>query len=285
MTKDELITSLKSLEVELKKIQKTIAAQPGPQIRQLSAKDAVLKVARSWFEKVEKQLVFYGVASDKISKYSKMFDNLLQMSFTNASKSRYVSILDEMHQSFNKDIAVPVYKFTGDITDFGHLDAILSNLAEDEKPLMQEAIHCARSGYRRASVVLGWAASINRMHKIVEKLGFDEFNKKSKEMNDIVEGRYKRFKKYFHVVNMAELQATVFDNDLLWVLEYCQFIDNNQHERLSACFVMRNSSAHPGASVMTEDNVVSFYSDLKTIIFDNTKFKLEDKKEGLVSQT
>jgi len=37
---------------------------------------------------------------------------------------------------------------------------------------------------------------------------------------------------------------------------------------------MRNNSAHPGEAVISKENLLSFYSDLKTIIFDNSKFGL-----------
>jgi hypothetical protein len=276
MTKDALIKSLEALDIELKRLERIISKQTSKQIRDQPTKEAVKKCARGWFENITKQLEFYGVAIDNVAKFDKLFNSLLSMTFKDSMKSKYLETLKQIRQSFNEDISIPVHIFTGDISNFDQLDAILTSLGEDEKPLMKEAINCARAGYLRATIVLGWAAAINRMHKIVELMGFDEFNKKSKQLNDINEGRYKRFKKYFHVVNLPDLQASVFDDDLLWVLEFCDFFDNNQHERLSACFVMRNTSAHPGASVNTEDNVVSFYSDLKSIIFDNPKFKLPE---------
>lgn len=278
MKKDELIKALTKLENDLKLLQKVISKQAGPQIKQQSIKEMVLRVARSWFEEIEKYLEFYGVANEIVSKYQKLFDNLLQMGFKNALKTRYVAIIGQLRQSFNSDIAVPVFRFSGDISSFAELDAILDSLTEEEKPLMKEAIECARSNFLRASVVLGWAAMIYRLHKSVEKMGFDNFNNKAEELSKIQDGRYKRVgKTNYHVHNMSELQATVVDNALLWVLEYIGLIDNNQHDRLSACSVMRNNSAHPSSTTITEENVTSFYSDLKTIIFDNSKFKLENK--------
>ena len=53
-----------------------------------------------------------------------------------------------------------------------------------------------------------------------------------------------------------------------------ELIDANQHERLSICFTMRNNAAHPGEATITEPNLLSAFSDLKTIVFDNPKFKL-----------
>jgi hypothetical protein len=37
---------------------------------------------------------------------------------------------------------------------------------------------------------------------------------------------------------------------------------------------MRNNAAHSGEAPFTEENIKSFYSDLKEIIFDNPNFTL-----------
>jgi hypothetical protein len=51
-------------------------------------------------------------------------------------------------------------------------------------------------------------------------------------------------------------------------------IDKNQNDRLNICFVMRNNAAHPGETRLTSENLASFYSDIKTIIFDNPNFTI-----------
>jgi hypothetical protein len=274
MKKEELISSLEQYENDLKQLEKTITRYAGAQIKQKPTKDAIQAVARKWFETIEKPLAGYSVPDDNIEKYHKYFDDLMLMALVDTRKVRYTDLLKLLRESFRKDLIVPVYKHTGDIGKFEQLDAIIESLSEEEKPLMQEALDCAKHGFYRASVVLGWASVVYRMHHIVEKMGFDNFNKKSEDMNKIQDGRYKRYSKVFHVHNAAELQATVFDNDLLWVLEYAGIIDYNQHERLSMCYVMRSTSAHPSSTKVTPENVTSFYSDLKTIIFDNSKFKM-----------
>jgi hypothetical protein len=37
---------------------------------------------------------------------------------------------------------------------------------------------------------------------------------------------------------------------------------------------MRNNAAHPGEARLTSENLASFYSDIKTIIFDNPNFTI-----------
>jgi hypothetical protein len=163
-------------------------------------------------------------------------------------------------------------KSAGQVVSVSHLTKILENATEEEKDYLDEALGCASRGFFRASIVLGWSAAVHRMHKTIEKLGFDEFNKKCEEAKN-AGGRFKRFNKSFAVHSLSDLR-TVFDSDLLWVLEYWELIDSNQHERLSICFTMRSNSAHPGEAPITEENLASFYSDLKAFVFDNPKFKL-----------
>ena len=92
-------------------------------------------------------------------------------------------------------------------------------------------------------------------------------------MKAIKKGRYKRFNKSFDIKTSYELQASVFDSDLLWVLEYWELIDSNQNDRLNICYTMRNNSAHPGEAKITRENLASFYSDIKTMVFDNPKLQ------------
>lgn len=150
----------------------------------------------------------------------------------------------------------------------------MGNVEDKERIYLTEAVGCANNGFFRAAVVLGWSAAVHRMHKIVQKKGFDEFSKQSKELSRINEGRYKRFTKSVTIHNLSELQANVFDKDLLWILEYWGLIDSNQHDRLSICFTMRNNAGHPGEASISPENLLSFYSDVKNYVFDNENFKL-----------
>lgn len=64
-------------------------------------------------------------------------------------------------------------------------------------------------------------AAVDRIHKVIEKKGFEVFNQTSSYMKAQTTGRYKRFTKEFSVTSISELQL-VFDSDLLWVLEGMQ---------------------------------------------------------------
>ena len=150
----------------------------------------------------------------------------------------------------------------------------MEHVTEQEADYLEEAIKCASLGFKRASLILGWCTAIDRIHSTIIKTGFDIFNTKSVEMKNKTQGRYKRFTKAFSISSLNELRVQVFDNDLLWVLEYMELIDPNQHDRLSLCFTMRNNCAHPGDAIISDENLMSFYSDLDNIIFVNPKFAI-----------
>jgi hypothetical protein len=86
--------------------------------------------------------------------------------------------------------------------------------------------------------------------------------------------RFKPFNKKFRVESISELRRTVFDTNLLWVLEYMGLIDSNQQERLRYCFELRNHSAHPGQAPVTGENLYSFYSDITKIVLKNSNFSV-----------
>lgn len=274
MSKDDILQNLDGLESQLRAVLDSLKKIRGNTVTRQDIRKLVENISRKWFEGVETQSDRFGVHEDTLKKYHNLFHKLLSLSVKISWKTTYLKTIEEILQDFKDDIIVLVMKSAGKIVDVSHLFKVLENVSEDEKEYLTEALGCASSGFFRASIVLGWNAAVHRMHKVVEKHGFDELNQKSKEMKSITKGRFKRFNKSFNVSSRSELEATVFDNDLLWILEYWGLLVSNQHDRLSLCFTMRNNCAHPGEAPLTEENLASFYSDLKIILFDNPKFKL-----------
>ena len=274
MRKEDVLANLESVEDSAKKLKVEIQQIKGENVYREPTKSAVRQLCNKWFEETEPVLPRFGVSEETKKKYHDFFSSLLELAVKTSRKATYLKIINQILSTLKDDLFLTVMKSAGKIVSVSHLAKILENATEEEKSYLEEALGCAGNGFFRASVVLGWCAAVHRMHKTVERLGFDEFNKKSDEMNKITDGRFKRFKKSFAVHSLSELRATVFDSNLLWVLEYWQLIDANQHDRLSICFIMRNNSGHPGEAPVTEENLASFYSDLKAFVFDNPKFKL-----------
>ena len=149
----------------------------------------------------------------------------------------------------------------------------IEGLSLDEGEYLAEAQRCLNADALRGCVVLGWCAAIARIQAKIGEIGYDKFSQATVEMAAKTTGRFKPFKKKQEVESRSDLQR-VFDTEILWVLEYMELIDGNQHQRLRHCFEFRNNSAHPGLAVIKPANLYSFYSDISEIVLKNPKFML-----------
>jgi hypothetical protein len=178
-------------------------------------------------------------------------------------------------KSFRDDLIIPLQTNPKGPTKASLLSEVLDVLpSAAENAYLREAIECARHDFYRASVVLGWCAAIDRIHRVIEKDGFPKFNIASATMASQTAGRFKKFNQVQNVSSRSEVRE-VFDTVILWVIEGMGLIDSNQHTRLRSCFDMRCQCAHPGDAPVTRYNLVSYFSDLNEIIFKNEKFKAE----------
>jgi len=275
MEKEDFVNFLKAFKKESSDIVKKCQKVSGKQIQSKSLLTEIEKLSSKWFEQLEPFLRSNFKFNDEIiSKYREPFGKLLELTDGKPSKRVIQTILDAILRSFHSDILVPVQKYQGILSKFPNLDVIIGHATGLEIDYLTEALDCARLGKRRAAVILGWCAAINRLHLYIENTGFTKFNQASTQMTAIQSGRYKRFNKKFNIHNLSELRMTVFDVDLLWILEFIGAIDGNQHERLGICFTMRNTCAHPGEANVSDENVLSFFSDIDSLIFSNPKFHL-----------
>jgi hypothetical protein len=276
MEKQEFVAILKKYKDDLQSLSRNCQKAPGKQIQTRSLLSEVEVLAASWFENIEPTLrSTYKLSDDVITQFRDPFGKLLEIIEGRPSKQVVLTLLSVILSSYHNKLLVPIQKHEEVLARFPSLDNVLSHAVGLEVEYLNEAISCARSEWRRAAIILGWCAAVNRLHLYIQKEGFTKFNHSSIQMFSIQTGRYKRFNKKFDVQNLSDLRMTVFDGDLMWVLEFMGIIDSNQHERLGICFTMRNTSAHPGEVTVSDENVLSFFSDIDSLIFTNPKFLLE----------
>jgi len=153
------------------------------------------------------------------------------------------------------------------------LEALAAKVLDPaERSFMEEAITCINRNCSRAAIVLGWCATIHRLRKKIEGVGYPEFNAASTRLKAMNTGKYKRWNKEFGITSFGELQMTVFDTDLIIVLEGMNQIDGTEARRLETAFGYRCHSAHPGDAPIGEPHVVAFFSDVVEIVLANPKF-------------
>lgn len=275
MDKTTSVEELKAFRNELSSLQSACQAVTGTQIQARATLMQLEILATRWFEHVEPTLRrSFGIEEATTSPYRDRFGKLLELSATRPSRQLVTTILQRSLRDFHAELIVPVQKFSELEAKYPSLDQVLVHASGTEAEYLQEAVDCARLGKLRAAIILGWAAAVDRLHRYVQTAGFDQFNNASTQMAAITTGRYRKFNKKFDVHNLAELRMSVFDGDLLWILEFMGAIDGNQHEKLGICFTMRNTSAHPGEAAATPENVLSFFSDLDALVLANPKFTI-----------
>lgn len=274
----QLISDLKEFQIEIKSVTGNISKNASSQIQSKEILKSIESISERWFNEFNSELIKYDIFElSIIESYSSKFSLLLELSNKRPSKTIVLEILQKLVDSFNKEIIIQFITNSKKTSQEKIFIELLQTLKDKELEYIKEAIECAEINKYRASIIMGWCCAVYRIHNTVEKLGFDKFNQASVTMKNIQQGRYGRFNKSFSITNISELRMNVMDRDLLWIIEFLHLIDGNEHEKLEICFTMRNMSAHPGDATMTFDNVKSFFSDLKTVIFDNSKFQLTVK--------
>lgn len=270
-----LLESLKLLHSDLLSLRKSIADETSKTISKKSLREQAEQIGTSWFSGLADELAANGtIQASVVQAYSDNFGKLIKISSPNNLKASYLAILGDLCKKFRDDLILPVQKNPITLKNASLLTKMLAGLSAEEDAYLKEAINCASKEYYRASVVLGWCAAIDRIHRAIEKIGFPNFNVTSASMASQTQGRFKKFNSPQNISSLSELRE-VFDTVVLWVIEGMQLIDNNQHARLKGCFDLRCQCAHPGDAPVTEFNLLSYFSDLNEIIFRNPKFDVK----------
>lgn len=271
-----MLDKLRTLQRELGALRKEVSAVETDRIAKASIRKEAEELGSSWFSEFSEVLATQqGLSPELIEAYSQQFGRLIKVSAPNNLKKSYVQILHTVLKRFRDDLIIPLQLQPKTPAKTPLLAELLGVLpSAEENAYLKEAVDCARHDFHRASVVLGWCAAIDRIHKVIEHAGFPKFNVASATMASQATGRFKKFNAVQNVHSLGEIRE-VFDTIVLWILEGMGFIDSNQHTRLRSCFDMRCQCAHPGDAPMTPYNLLSYFSDLNEIIFKNEKFRMQ----------
>ena len=277
--KDELLSLTRRHVAEIVAFQKAVKGARSTRISQVGLKTAGSALARTWFDQVRPALQSTNFSAEVISKFSYLFETLLRLVKAYSAKAAYVRELSQLLTAYEKEIIHEIEIGSYSPSSGLSIAPYIEGLPTTEGDYLDEAQRCLQVGALRGCIVLGWCAAIARIHDKISEIGFSKFNQASVDMAAKTFGRYKPFTKKFAVDSLSELQR-IFDTDILWVLEYLELIDSNQHQRLRYCFDLRNNSAHPGLAPITGENLYSFFSDITKIILKNQKFQIEGSKQA-----
>lgn len=269
-----MINELQKFLSDLKSLRSTIKSDKSKTVNKVAVRQKAEHLSSTWLSRYSAELMGGGQCNKAIlDKTSEDFRQLLKITGPSNHKSSYLKLLNSIIRPFKDEFLLPLHESPTISRSLALLSDLFKGLPAEEDSYLREAIECSQKGFLRAAVVLGWCATMARVHQKIEQVGFPQFNITSARMASEQKGRFKKFNKVFNVSSLGDLRE-VFDNDVLWVLEGLQLIDSNQHMRLHSCFEMRCQSAHPGEAPITEFNLLSFFSDLKEIVLENPKFSI-----------
>ena len=273
--KTAILKELNEFEGELRQLRKTVASLPGERVSKCEPRAKAEKLASNWVEKLRSPLEHkFNISTDVIQATSEAMKRLHVLSRPNNQKSSYLEVLDSVIKKFKDKFILPIQQTSTVVESVFDLQKLVKELDAGESEYLQEAIDCANHSYKRAAVVMGWCAAVDRIQKKLLSEGLGKFNATSARLKQQSSGRFKWFNKQFNVSTLNELQE-VFDTDLITVCEGMGLLDGNQADRLKTVdFQYRNHSAHPGQAPIEDAHIVAFFTDINEIILRNSKFDL-----------
>ena len=273
--KESLLQLTRSHARGVAEVQKRVGRYSGAQVQAGSLLSDVQGVSSIWFDQVRPALETARLAASLIAAGTDVFDRLLREAKKRKPMKAALTVLIAEGLSLYTDLIHSIEVSSFATPSSLSIAPYVDGLSSDEGEYLAEARRCLDASALRACIVLGWCATIARIQAKLAEIGYDKFTNATASMTAKTTGRFKFFKNRHHVESLSELQR-VFDTDLLWVLEFLELIDGNQHQRLRHCFEFRNNSAHPGLAPIKGANLYSFYSDISEIVLKNEKFALND---------
>ncbi len=274
--KAEFISTLRDFKEEISGLKREIARLNTTSVSRKALRNNAEAIASRWVEELRSPLEHkFKIDKKIINNTSEQMKKLHILSRPNNRKSSYTRCLNSILKNYDDKFILPLQQEGGEVNEIPELRRLLPNMEDsDLSDYLTEAIECAEAGHYKASIVLGWCAAIDKMQKKVLALGFNAFNSASSKIKNQKSGKFKRWTKEFSISTLSELQ-TVFDTDLIIVLDGMGLLDGNQSQRLETCFQYRNHSAHPGEAPIEPAHVISFFTDITKIVILSPDFSLK----------
>ena len=146
-----------------------------PQVGKKALRDRANELGSRWHRDLVPKLRS-GVSTEILGRYDTAFTRLIKLSGPSNLRSSYLETLNTLISPFRDELIIPAKQGSFSAPVPNAFDSFFASLGNpDESEYLGEAIACARAGYSRAAAVLGWSATIDRVHRKIEGLGFRQF--------------------------------------------------------------------------------------------------------------
>ena len=268
-----ILDKVEAFKKDLQLLKKELNSLTTQQVNRKAIREHADAIASTWVEELRSPLEHKAkLPADLIEQTATDMKQLHVLSRPSNLKTSYLAVIDRTLKKFDDKFVLPIKQSAAEVESIFDLQKLVPGLPNpNESDYLKEAVECATAGHRRAAIVMGWCAVVDKFQQKIMLLGLEKFNATSNKIKMQTSGKYKRWNKEFNVTTLSELQ-TVFDSDIVIVLEGMGLIEGNQAERLEMCFTYRNQSAHPSAAPIADPNVVAFFSDITAIVLANPVF-------------
>ena len=270
---------LKTYLDDLKRVRKLVSCvkTKDGQVNSKVLREDIESISKKWFLNIRKQLTDNGfpVEDSVIANRDSAFTHLLKLCAVHGNKQKaYRSDIDVVITRYRQELITPLQ--TRSATSATPMEEVFNELlkeisSDEQNKYLAEAVACAKNGYLKASVVLGWCACIDHIQSKLDRIGYETFNITSGKIAGVKVGRFKHFSGTANITDLNQLRE-ISDKNILSVIEGMGLVDYNEGTRLKSCLEMRNHSGHPGEAPITPYNVMSFFSDISKIVLLNPRF-------------
>ncbi len=213
--KDHLLSITRGQVEDLAALQRLIKAVPTERIARRPPLDTGASTARQWFDAVRPALESAQFSKDVLESFSGRYDELLRVSSGKPMKGAYLHGSFRNLGSYRQQIVHQIEVGSFATTTGLSIAPYIEGLPVAEGDYLDEAQRCPSVQALRGCIVLGWCATVARIHEKIDQIGFAKFSKATEEMSAKTTGRFKPYNKKFVVESRSDLQR-VFDTELLW---------------------------------------------------------------------
>ena len=179
-----MIEQLKAFLNDLKGLRRDIKGERVKQIAKRDLRNRAEQLGSRWFSQLRAPIAEnLGVPPEIGDKYADGCSRLIILSSPNNLRKSYLEALDSLIKPFRRELILTAQKGSAASTSLTMLHNVLAGLPDpQENEYLKEAVSCAQRRFLRAAVVLGWCATIDRIHRRIEQVGFAQFNVGSVQM-------------------------------------------------------------------------------------------------------
>ncbi|MDV2495790.1 MAG: hypothetical protein RX316_06200 [bacterium] len=258
---ESFLERLTSLDRELSRLR-------GAEVRKAETIAEIKAVCRDWLRFSEALRAVEALPYENLNLVDDSLQDIFQSTNARTRSSAYRKKLAPVLTSFTDRIVVPVIRFEGSPSQVASrqlLSEFTGKVSPDEQAYLEEAARCLASRCNRAAIIMLWAAAISRLHRAIEKIGFNAYNAALDKTYQRKGNPFNRVSKT-PVTSLPELQRCR-DFDLIVVGMELWKYDIQVFEELDRLLGMRNSAAHPGMLKPSALDVQQFASKVSTYVF------------------